>query len=78
MNGETKMIDDFLNTIEELEQENTKLIEIVNQARKIIERAYFDPFDPFHSRLEYSRIDWLNNNQENKNDNSEDNQIQEQ
>lgn len=41
--------------IEELEKE-------LDNARFIIERAYFDTFDPFHRKLELARIDWLNNN----------------
>jgi hypothetical protein len=41
--------------IEKLEKE-------LDNARFIIERAYFDTFDPFHRKLELTRIDWLNNN----------------
>ena len=48
--------------IKELEEENARLKQIEDDARFIIERAYFDTFDPFHKKLEYARIEWLNKN----------------
>jgi hypothetical protein len=52
--------------IKKLEEQNEILKKIINDARFIIERAYFDTFDPFHKKLEYARIEWLDKNKKEK------------